>query len=236
MTLISSLITSGYREANMLPLSKAPTANQVTEALSLIQSIYTSSFGSVIGYRLADWTIQSVTVIFDPSSFPADLSGGFTVAPNSRLVCKLAAPATLLLNPYPQDGELFAVIDVGNNFAANALTLDANGRLIDGAATETLNVSGSRARWFYDATLGQWTKLLTATTFLPTADIGVPGEFDDYWIIMLAMRLSPRYGRALTQETQTRLAMMHSQMTDRYNQTSMRDPNSQAVPEGVKEG
>lgn len=236
MTLISSIITSAYRESNMLPLSKAPSANQVTEALNLFRTLYTSSFGSAIGYRLADWSVQSAAAIVDPSSFPADLTAGFTVFPNSRLLCKLAAATTLLLNPYPQDGEIFSAIDVGANFGANNLTLDANGRLIEGVSTKVLSVNGARGRWFYNASIGGWSAVLDSTTFLATADIGLPSDFDDYWIVMLAMRLSPRYGRALTDETKQRLTMMHDEIEARYSQTSIRDPNSTAVPEGVKEG
>jgi hypothetical protein len=57
VTLVSSIITDAYRESNMLPLGKVPTANQTTEALRLYNALIDAIYGGDAGERLTDWPL-----------------------------------------------------------------------------------------------------------------------------------------------------------------------------------
>jgi hypothetical protein len=57
VTLISSIIADAYREANIIPLGRAPNANQVTEALRLYNALLNAIYGDDAGETLADWPL-----------------------------------------------------------------------------------------------------------------------------------------------------------------------------------
>jgi hypothetical protein len=57
VTLISSIITDAYREANIIRLGGVPNANQVTEALRLYNALLGSIYGDDAGESLADWPL-----------------------------------------------------------------------------------------------------------------------------------------------------------------------------------
>jgi len=158
------------------------------------------------------------TVILKPSSF-AQNSSGFTVQPQSRLICNLLAPTSFELDPQPQDGQRLSAIDASNNFSTRPLTLVGNGRLIDGATSVLLDDDLSRRQWVYRSDQSNW---ISIEPLDEDAEMPFPEEFDDYFIIMLAMRLNPRYGRALTAESAARLSQQREQLFYRYNQSRLR--------------
>jgi hypothetical protein len=77
-----------------------------------------------------------------------------------------------------------------------------------------LNTNSDNRQWMYRADIGQWVKI---TTLLYTDAIPFPQEFDDYFITMLAMRLNPRYGQTLADESQEVLKRSRSLLRDRYH-------------------
>lgn len=216
MTLISSIITDAYREGNILPLRKAPDTEQVAEALRLFnQNIY-SIYGGDAGEPLVDWPLGTFGVdepgVVDPRT--TDLIQRPTI--NQRLIATNLAAMTVYLTPYPQDGARMAIADPFGRLAAFPVTLDANGRTIEGNSTLVLNVDGTFQEWFYRADLGEWVRLsaLAATHQNP-----FPDAFDIFFVIGLAMRLNPRYGREMDPQTAVAFKTNRRQFIARYLQS-----------------
>lgn len=216
MTLISSIITDAYREGNILPLRKAPDTFQVAEALRLFQQNIHSIYGGDAGEPLTDWSLGSFSVdepgIVDPRT--TDTIQRPTI--NQRLLATNTAALRAYLTPYPQDGARMAIADPFGRLAAFPVTLDANGRTIEGNATLVLNVNGTYQEWFYRADKGDWVKL---TSLLEGDQNPFPDAFDIFFICGLAMRLNPRYGREMDPQTATAFKANRRQFIARYLQS-----------------
>ena len=216
MTLISSIITDAYREGNILPLRKAPDVLQVAEALRLFQQNINSIYGGDAGEPLVDWPLGTFGVdepgIVDPRT--PDLIQRPSI--NSRLLATATAALTVYLTPYPQDGARMSIADTFGRLAAFPVTLDANGRTIEGNPTLVLNVDGAFQEWFYRADLGDWVKL---DALLSTDQNPFPDAFDIFFICGLAMRLNPRYGREMDPQTAAAFKANRRQFIARYLQS-----------------
>lgn len=216
MTLISSIITDAYREGNILPLRKAPDVLQVAEALRLYQQNVRSIYGGDAGEGLSDWPLGAFGVdepgIVDPRT-PDIIQ---RPAINQRLLATNTAALTAYLTPYPQDGARMAIADPYGRLAAFPVTLDANGRTIEGNPTLVLNVDGTFQEWFYRADKGDWVKL---TALVEADDNPFPDDFDIFCICGLAMRLNPRYGRAMDAQTAAAFKTNRRQFIARYLQS-----------------
>lgn len=216
MTLISSLITDAYREGNILPLRKVPDANQVAEALRLYNQNILSIYGGEAGESLSDWPLGSFNA--DEPGF-TDPRAPYSIqrpSINQRLLATNTAALTVYLTPYPQDGARMGIVDPFSRLAAFPVTLDANGRTIEGGATKVLNVNATFQEWFYRADKGDWVKL---TTLADTDQNPFPDEFDIFFYIGLAMRLNPRYGREMDPQTAAVFKSVRSQFIARYLQS-----------------
>lgn len=203
--LASDAIKAALREGNLISISATPTDAQNTEGLTLLNGILAATPGWAAGGELADlnyggtYDESAVTTTY----LPADV----------RLVLNLSAAASLNLHPKPYDGQRLALVDSGNNLATYNLVLSGNGRTIEGAATLTLSTSGSTRQWLYRADLGDWKRL----TDLVLADsLPFPSEFDQYFAVLLAMRMNPRYGQELQQGSALWLEQMSNQLEARY--------------------
>ena len=205
MTTASDIIKSAYREGNLLSINSSPTTAQQAEGLVRLNSLLIGSFGQEVGNELADLTIGGE---YDQSYAVTEF-----VPENARLVVDIATATTFKLHPMPYDGQRLAFADVGGNISTHNITLDANGRRIEDAATVTLMTNFMDRQWFYRADLAQWVRLtgLTETDNLP-----FPIEFDDYFIILLAMRLNPRYGQELQTTSAQWLESMANRLEARY--------------------
>lgn len=206
-TLVSNIITDAYRETNLIPLGSSPSDNQVTEALTRLNVILSSVIGNQVGDYYDELNIIGGT--YDQSQYTNPY-----VPNNTRLILRLSAATTLYLDPEPFEGERIAVIDVANNLATYPLTLDANGRNIEGASTLVLNTNGLTREWMYRADTGSWAKI---GTVLSTDTMPFPQEFDDYFVTALAMRLNPRYGQSLAPETVELMKQAKAQIRSRYH-------------------
>lgn len=194
MTLISSIISDAFREGNILPLGKAPTAAQSTEALRLLNNSISFIYGGDAGETLTDWPLG--TFGRESLSIPLDFTELEINRPsiNRRLIATNVAAKTVYLTAYPQDGSRMGIADPFGRLAAFPVTLDANGRTIEGNATKLLNINSTFQEWFYRADLSQWVKL---SPLLIGGSLPFPADFDDLFTIMLSMRLNPRYGRQM---------------------------------------
>lgn len=198
MTLISSILLDAFREGNILPLGRAPNANQSAEALRLLNSSFTGIYGGDAGEALTDWPLGN----FGRESPGYDLAyTDDTInhpALNRRLIALNEAARTVYLPLQPQDGARMGIADPFGRLAAFPVTLDANGRTIESTPTLVLNTDGLNQEWFYRADLGDWVKL---TQLADDDDMPFPAEHDDFFITLLALRLNPRYGREMDQQS-----------------------------------
>lgn len=216
MTLISSIIADAFREGNILPLNKAPTTNQATEALRLFQQNIRSIYGTEAGEGLTDWPLgtfgnESPSYIFPYTDFAVTHP---TI--NRRLIATNTVAKSIFLTPYPQDGSRMGIADPFGRLATFPITLDANGRTIEDNATLVLNTNGLFREWFYRADLGQWVRI---SSLLSTDQNPFPEEFDNFFIIGLALRLNPRYGREMDDQSAVVFKSERRQFVARYLQS-----------------
>lgn len=221
MTTVAQIISAAYRESNLIALGASPTAAQSTEALPRLQSIVQTALGAEVGYILEDWGVTSATAITSPAgvALTAGQAAAWSVKPQARLQCALTVATTLLLDPQPQDGQRFAAVDAQKTFDTYNLTIDGNGRLIAGGLTKVLSTEGQTAEYIYNAEGGEWLPILGLLT---TDEMPFPEGFDDYFIIKLATRLNPRYGRPLSEESQRAMDETRAALRDRYTQFRFR--------------
>ena len=197
MTLISSIILDAYRESNIVPINAVLNNNQNTEALRLYNAILSGLFGTDVGEILRDWPLGNFGR--DPD-FPCQEIGPndyWIMQPpiNTRLVAVNTSPISIDLTVRPQDGARYGIIDPYGQLATNPVTLNGNGRTIDGNPTFVANTNGLSNEWVYRADLGNWVSI---TNKALTDQNPFPAKFDEMFIILLAIRLNPRYGRDLT--------------------------------------
>jgi hypothetical protein len=212
VTLISSLITDAFREGNILPLGKVPSDNQVTEALRLYQANIRSIYGGDAGENLNDWPLGNFGT--EPGSVTYNCTGHPRA--NSRLIATNTEAKTIYLPVHAQDGSRIGIADPFGRLAAFPITLDANGRTIEGNPTVLLNVNNTFREWFYRADLAQWVKL---SALAATDENPFPDDFDTFFTIGLALRLNPRYGREMDDQTATVFKSERRQFIARYLQS-----------------
>lgn len=205
MTLASEIISRAFREANLITINRSPTTTEQTEALNLLNSLILSTIGMEAGEELTDIQVGGT---YDRSSF-------FTYVPaNARLVVNQSGSRTLLLHPEPYDGQRVAWVDASANFATYNLTIDPNGRQIGGSASSlVLSTNGDNRQYLYRADTGNWVRL---TSLAASDTMPFPIEFDDYFIIGLAIRLAPRNSAPIPQESLAVLDRMQGQIQARY--------------------
>lgn len=206
MTTASSIITDAYRESNLIPMGTAPTPNQQTEALGRLNVLIYSTVGNEVSDALDDLVIGGAN---DQSPYLNDY-----IPDNIRLILNLNASKTLKLDPYPFAGQRVSFIDVAGNLATYPLTLDGNGRNIEGSPTLLLNTNGDSREYIYRADTGNWTKI---NTLALTDALPFPMRFDDFFVTTLAMRLNPRYGQSIAPETADALKRARNQIRAYYH-------------------
>ena len=217
MTLVSVILQDAYRETNILPLGKAWTANQTAEALRLLNNIFYAIAGNEQGENFQDFPLgnygrQSVERIDPP------FATYFSNPPiNRRLLALNDAAMTVYFPVQPCDGSRMAIQDPFSRLAAFPVTVDGNGRTIEGAATQNLNTNGLDRIWFYRADKADWVRV---TDKAEADEMPFPRDFDDMFMIMLALRLNPRHGRELSAESAEALKRGKQAFVNRYLQSS----------------
>ncbi len=214
MTLISSIINDAFREGNIIPLGVAPNTNQAAEALRLYNALIGSIYGEDAGEPLQDWPLGNYGREH-PNTCITERQLKHPII-NRRLLALNEVALTVYLTPRAQDGSRYAIVDPFGRLAAFPVTLDANGRTIEGAATVLLNTNGLNREWFYRADLGGWVKL---TALMATDENPFPAEFDNFFITLLAMRINPRYGRTMDAQSAEILKTDRKRFVARYLQS-----------------
>lgn len=191
MTTVAQIITDAYRESNLIAIGTSATANEEAEALRLLDRAVKSVFGYEAGENLVPFPLGRNNVT-EPSGFPAydNVPGGDWYAPtNARFILNVTQAISIPLNIQPDDGSRVGVIDASDNLDTYNVTLQGNGRTIEGVSSLVLDTAGLNREWFYRADLGEWKQLTDLTL---ASEFPFPEEFDDMFVIMLAMRLNPR--------------------------------------------
>lgn len=215
MTLISSIIQDAFRESNIIPLAVAPSTNQATEALRLYNAILGSLFGSDVGENLQDYPLGNFGRDTSAEYCPiVTTDRGFKQPPiNVRFIAVNDQPITMDLSVRPQDGSRYGILDPYGRLASVPVTLNGNGRTIDGNPTFVAGTNGLSREWVYRADLGMWMQL---TDKLATDENPFPKDFDDMFVILLAIRLDPRYGRSLSDLSQSIFRAARAKFLARY--------------------
>jgi hypothetical protein len=218
MTLTSEIITDAFRQSNLLAIGVSPTALQLAESLRYLNRIVKSVFGNEVGDPLTAFPLGRDN-ISRPSGYPYwnnTPAFDWYVPKNVRVMLNLTDSIQLWLHPQPDDGSRFAAIDASNDISTFPVTVNGNGRTIEGATSIILNTDGYNAEWMYRDDLANWQK--TAPLLL-TDDFPFPEEFDFFFIVQLAMTMNPTFGIQMDPQTSETYRRAKSQLRARYHQT-----------------
>lgn len=224
MSTAGEIIVQAFREGNFTPIGASSTAEELAESLPRLNSLVASLFGFELGEHYRDWPVPSAWTTAQEQRHPltplteTETTVSWPYPPqNSRLLVSITAAKTVYFPPSPSDGARMALSDIGS--AAVNITLDGNGRLIEGGTTKVdvpSNLHGSK--WLYRADLSNWIALTSITA--STDDMPLPEEFDDLFVTGLAMRLGPRYGVALEPAVAEKYKDMVARLLARYKDNS----------------
>lgn len=243
MTTATSLIQSAYREGNLIAVSKSPSIDEQTEALERLNRLVKGVYGFEVGENLRDWLAPSpqrtapIAANYPQFPWPDDLtstvsSNIWPYPPRNRRIVWGGVTATIYFPENPMDGSRMAVVQgsgAGDSGAPGAtLTLDGNGRTIEGANTKVLTDPVTAAAWLYRADLGDWTAVVDMAL---TDQCPFPSEFDDFFIITLMKRLAPRYGKVMSNESLELATRALSALKARYRQAGVTTYGAENFPE-----
>lgn len=218
-TPVINIITDALRETNLIPLGVTPTNDQQNEAFQKLQTVVASVLGNEMGENLTPLPLGTLD-INSPAGYPwwaNQLPGNMFVQTNLRIMCNLTGQGFVNFHPIPHDGARMGIVDVAGNFAVNELTIYGNGRLIEGETQMTYNTNGETREWMYRGDLGSWV-VVTPLSLAGAMPWGA--EFDDMFIIKLAMRLNPRYGQTMHPASIQTLKEVQAKFSARYTQST----------------
>lgn len=216
MSTVGTILLDAHRESNLIAAGAQLTAVQVDESLRELRRIVMAAVGTSVGNRLFDWPIG-----IDNNNELTGWSQTKWSRPviNARLIVNTTQPQEVFLPLDPCDGARIAVVDPEEKLGSAPLTLNGNGRVIgNGTATQlVLNNPGEALVLFYRADLGKWVTLAPLSNDT-SEEFPFPEEFDTYFITKLAMRINPRYGRQMSQDTVAAMLLAERNIRARYRQ------------------
>lgn len=216
MTTLSDIVQQAYREIDQIDeISGELTRNQFNEGLNRLNSIIDSSLGYEAGELLRDWPIGDYGSEYTVKE--RYLQNEETKPPiNSRIIMGKEESFTVYLPPKPRDGSRIGVIDPHSLLSTYTITLDGNGRTVEGSATSSVTTAGTEKIWFYRADLADW---VLFSTLGGADDMPFPDEYDDYFIVELSQRLAPRHSANIHPASIARARRVLSKLRSRYRQT-----------------
>jgi hypothetical protein len=228
MTTVVSIISDALRETNLIPLGVSPSTAQEAEAFALLSTIVSSVLGNEMGENLSPLPLGQ-DGIEAPTGYPwwnNSLPANAFVLPNTRLMLNLTDEGFVYFDPDPHDGARMGVVDCANNLDINPLTIHGNGRKLDADFDVVLDVPGTAKEWMYRADLGTW---VTVTPLDLAGNMPWPSEFDDMFIIMLSLRLNPRYGQVIHPASMETLRNVKKKFSARYGQSNTEMPSEDGL-------
>lgn len=213
MTTALDIIVGGYRETNLTGINSTLSDAEKDQGLSLLNDILSSALGFDISEKLIDWPVGNVNYA---NGLPGWTEYRWSRPwANHRLIVNVNSPQTIFMPLQPDNGARIALVDVLGNLSTYPITLDGNGRNVEGAPQLVLNTDGLNKAWLYRADLANW---VAETTLTIGDDMPYPPAFDSFFKVKLAMRIDPRYGRSMSAESVAELANMESRLRSAYRQ------------------
>jgi hypothetical protein len=228
MTAVTSIIKSALRETNLIPLGVEPTQDQLDEGFGLLSTIVAGVLGNEAGENIQPLPLGT-DGINSPSGYPwwsNELPGNVFVPFNTRIMCNLTGPGQVNLHPKPHDGARMGIVDVNQTFDIYPLTVNGNGRSIEGQESMTYSTPGEIRQWVYREDMGNW---VTVIPLDAAGEMPWPPEFDDMFIILLALRLNPRYGQVIHPASAQALQVAQTKFSARYKQSDTQMPAEDAL-------
>jgi len=224
MATLAELIARAYRQENLTAAGQGLTTVQLDEGVGIFNDIWRQMLGTTAGEKLGDWPVPpgpTSPVYADYPLVPRAQSLPTDVYPypqqNYNLVTNLSAPQTVYFQQNPADGARMGLTNVGASYATQPLTINANGRLIEGAATLVLSAAtATPLLWFYRADLSDWKRV---ATLVSTDTSPLPEDFDAFWRCAIAIELCPRFGKDPKSVTVKTHREGKAKIVGRYNQT-----------------
>jgi hypothetical protein len=215
MTLTSKIITSAFRESNLILIGTEPSELQKQEAIDALNRIVLAAYGYEVGRQFVDWPVGQQGISAEDTTTWSQNEWAYPPA-NMRLIAASTTPQTIYLHPQPSDGARMALIDPAGLLAGAPMTIDGNGRRVQGSGSVVVDASVPRV-WFYRSDLGDWV-VLSELTAAVDEQFPFPADFDDYFIVSLAARMNPRYGRAMSEQSAAALVRSLEKLRARYMQ------------------
>lgn len=225
MSTLSEIIQRAFRESQILDIDRQPSTAQSAEALQMLQGIIArctrpATVPIWLG-NLGAIREQKGTVFRDFNPFI-----GKRAVPQDCFVNLLLDTATeILLPPSPGDGARLTFIDVAGTLADNPLTIQGNGNLVAGSTLQVLSTNSQIYSLMFRRDIANWQ---VVSTLAATDQMPFPMEFDDMFVIELAIRINPRYGKEISGITSEMYQMMRSRFIGRYT-----SENSSAAPDNL---
>lgn len=217
MTLLSDIINSAFRETNLIAVGATPTAPQITEALSLLNNVIFNLADYQVNRQMREIALEAATAIKQPTEILMLSDLGVDYVPeNTRLTCDVTVARSVYLDPAPQDGARFTLVDIGDSILTHPVTVYGNGRTINGLGGATINDPTTPIEFFYRADLGDWVRMLVK---LVSDSSPFPQIYDDLLMTSLAIRLASRYGKPLSGESQLTYSKLLAKFKAQYQQT-----------------
>lgn len=205
MTLALDIITQAMRESNLIALGKTPKPDEQAEGLKKLNVLVSSVLGYEIGEGLTDH------VHTDIRSTPN----------NARVLIQGTANETFALPVRPTNGTRLQVIALTPTVGRTiTMTGDRGGH--------TITNDEVPYDYLYRGDIARWVKLsvLTLNDPMPFHE-----KYDTFFEIALAMRLNPRYGRSIDQQSATMLTTAQNRM-----RAETRQKRSVGVASGLLRG
>lgn len=228
MTAVLTIIKNALRETNLIPLGVEPSEDQKQEAFDRLSVIVKGVLGNEMGDNLNPLPLGQEG-IESPGGYPwwtNFLPANVFVRSNTRIMLNLTDAGYVYFDPAPHDGARMGVVDCSDNLDICPLTIYGNGRKIDADFDLVLDTPGVIREWVYREDIGTW---VSVTPLAIDGEMPWPSEFDDMFIIMLALRLNPRYGQVIHPASMETLREVRKKFTARYSQWTTQMPSEDGL-------
>jgi hypothetical protein len=189
---LREIVQLGYRESGILQRGVQLDALQLDEGMFELTNIIDNLIENEVGGDFTDISFgtEGVTNVFGRERDREAFITSSYVRPNYRVIFNINSPKTVFLDPSPENGSLFQVIDAGGSFNTNNVTVKSNGRSIEGSTEVVLAADSTNRKWFYRGDLAEWKELtsLTESSVSP-----FPQKYDKFLALKLSMAINPRY-------------------------------------------
>lgn len=212
MTAIGEIIEDAFFQAGMVTETQHATPTQATKAMKSLQRLINAMTGTDAGEQQQDWPLGNYGRQ-SPEQICLTTEQLTNPPINRRLLATNEEATTLYLSAWPQDGARMTLADPFGRLATVPVTLDGNGRTIEGASSVVINTNGTYRTWFYRSDLGDWKRIAPLTI---TDDFPFPEQFDQMFIIYLGVQLNPSYGKSLDPANAAMLKQNRQEFISRY--------------------